>query len=441
MRSTSALTFVALLLALGDARQANANGRIPEANQLVVADGDPDFLVLRMTFGVLVSRDRGKTWDWICESAIRYSGVFDPPVAIADGRTLLAGTFNGLAVSENAGCSWVRKAPIDTSFVVDVATFPGAPKRAIAVTNNFDKGDDAGAPLYVSRVALSNDSARTWTFAAAALDPTLVVDTIDFARSDPQRIYVTGRRFDPKIEAFLLASTDGGGSFASFPIPLEPAERGAFIAAVDPNDANRVYVRTISTGDGGTQIAAGRLLVTDDGGKSFVERWRGGPPLGFALSPDGKKVWIGSGFGGLYAADTTSFAFVQLQPFIVKCLAATTDRLYACSSEFVPADAAPREGFVLGESLNDGATFAPVYKLTQIRGPLECAASTETAKCAAEWPQLKVTLGIDAGTTPPPPPPPEPSCGCTSAAFGDVGAGSLAALAVATLAVLARRRR
>lgn len=444
MRSAPFFALFAVALALGDVTLARANGRIPEGNQLVVADGDPDFLLLRVTFGFLVSRDRGKTWDWICESAIGYSGTFDPPIAIAEGRTLLAGTFDGGAVSENAGCSWVRKPPIDTSFVKDVATFPGAPKRAVVVMNNFDRVDDAGVPLYISRVGLSNDSARTWALAAAALDPPLIVETIDFAKADPQRLYVTGSRYAPKIESFLLVSIDGGGSFSSLPIPLEQGETGAFIAAVDPNDANRVYVRTASVGDSGTQITGGRLLVTDDGGKSFVERWRGGPPLGFALSPDGKKVWIGSGFGGLYAADTTTFAFVQKQPFIVRCLTATADRLYACSSEFVPDDASPREGFILGESLDDGTTFSSVYKLAQIRGPLQCAANTETAKCAAEWPELKVKLGIDSGVdagTPPPPPPPDPSCGCASATGTDVGAGSIAALAIAALAVARRRRR
>lgn len=435
MRSGSLVAFCAFMLAFTDATSAHANGRFPEANQLVVNEGDPDFLVLRMTFGILVSKDRGKTWDWICESAIGYSGTYDPPVGIAAERTLLAGTFDGLAVSENAGCSWVRKPPFVTEYVKDVATFPGDPARVIAVNNNFSAFDDAGVAQYRNQIAISSDGARTFTLAAASIDPTLIVETLDFARSDPKRIYVSASRVDPSVEASLFTSTDGAQAFTRHPIPLVPGETNAFIAAVDPNDADRVYVRTVSTGaDGSATLVGGRILVTTNGGTSFKEIWSGGPPFGFALSPDGKKVWVGSGSGGLFMADTATFNFSQKQPFVVKCLTAVGNRLYVCATEF-------GSGFVLGESVDDGTTFTPVYKLSQIRGPLQCAANTETAKCVAEWPQLKVALGIDGGTEPPPPPPPESSCGCTSAIGANVGAGSIAAFALAALAVARRRRR
>lgn len=439
MRRASML--LALVLAASAfAPRAQANGRIPEANQLIVDETDPSFLLLRVTFGLLVSRDRGKTWDWICESALGNQGTFDPPVAIAAGKTLIAGTVNGLAISDDTGCTWLRRPPIENRFILDVATFPGAPNEVVAITN--DGVSDAGPFHYDSFLARSSDGAKTWAITVPPLDPTLVIDTVDFAKSDPKRIYVTARHYEPKLEAFLLVSTDGGATFVSRPIPFEDTDRGAYIGAVDPTSADRVYVRVSATGESGTTIAAGRLLVTDDAGKTWTERWRGGPPLGFALSPDGKKVWVGSSFGGLYAADTTSFAFVERQPFNVKCLTATNDRLYACSDEFVPADAAPRVSFVLGESLDDGATFSSVYKLKEIRGPLACANGTTTAKCVAEWPKLKVDLAIDAGTTPPPTPTPAPDgCGCRSAFGAEAGAGSGAALVIVLALALGRRRR
>ncbi|CAN5786665.1 hypothetical protein BH09MYX1_BH09MYX1_59110 [soil metagenome] len=432
-----AASVVAVALSSSIAATAHANGRIPEANQLTVNDADPDFLYLRVSFGVLLSHDRGKSFEWVCESAIGYTGTFDPPIAIAEGRVLLAGTFDGLAISPNTGCTWVRTAPIDKRFVVDEATFPGSPKDVVAITNNFVRNDDAGVSLYESLLARSSDGAKTWTIVGAPIDETLVVDTVDFAKSDTPRIYVTGRKFEPKAAAFLLASTNGGGSFVSHPIPLEADEPGAFIGAVDPTNADRVYVRTLKIGEAGVGAIGGRLLVTSDGGKTFTERWRGGPPLGLALSPDGKKIWIGADSGGLFAADTTTFTFTELQPFAVKCLTATSDRLYACSTEF-------SSGFVLGESTDDGATFAPILKLNQIRGPLACQSGTETAKCASEWPQLAKSLNIplappDAGTTATPPS--TTGCGCST--IGERTRGGALAFAMGSVfaAALLRRRR
>jgi MYXO-CTERM domain-containing protein len=437
-RSVPLITLALALFAPG----AHANGRIPEANQLVVDEADPTFLVLRTSYGLLVSRDRGTNWDWVCESAFGNSGTYDPPIAIAAGKTLFLGTFAGLRVSESGGCSWAKKPPLDARYVLDVATRPGAPNETIAVTNNGITTADGGFG-YESWVARSSDGAKTWNLVGTALDPTLVVDTVDFARGDADRVYVSARLTSPTVEAFLLVSTDGAKTFATRPIPLVSGEVGAYIATVDPVVSDRVYVRTTAFGDSGPNISAGRLLVTDDAGKTWTERWRGGPPLGFALSPDGKKVWVGDGFGGLWAADTTTFAFTKVQSFLVKCLTATNDRLYACSTESAPADADPMSGFILGESTDDGASFRALYKLKQIRGPLACASDTDTAKCAAEWPQLQLTLGIDAGKTQPPAPAPtEPDgCGCRSAGGPAAGAGAGLTLVLALAAAMRRRRR
>ena len=58
---------------------ASANGRYPNADMLIVDPGEPSHLVLRATFGTLVSRDGGQRWSWICEESIGYTG--DPALA------------------------------------------------------------------------------------------------------------------------------------------------------------------------------------------------------------------------------------------------------------------------------------------------------------------------------------------------------------------------
>src|SRR5438094_3477454 len=85
---------------------ANANGRPPEANGVVLQPSDPNAIYIRTTFGLLVSRDAGCSFHWICEDAIGYGGTFDPKYAIANDGALFAGTFDGLRVSRDAGCSF-----------------------------------------------------------------------------------------------------------------------------------------------------------------------------------------------------------------------------------------------------------------------------------------------------------------------------------------------
>jgi hypothetical protein len=61
---------------------ASGNGRFPRADQLVLVPGSRDELVLRTTFGLLLSSDAGASWDWVCEQEIGFSGIEDPAFAI-----------------------------------------------------------------------------------------------------------------------------------------------------------------------------------------------------------------------------------------------------------------------------------------------------------------------------------------------------------------------
>src|SRR6187402_1605596 len=85
-----ALAAAVVLSTLGLAHRARANGRFPAANHLVVHPEAPRELVLRATFGLLVSRDAGATWHWVCERAVGFSGAQDPPVLVTQGGAVLA---------------------------------------------------------------------------------------------------------------------------------------------------------------------------------------------------------------------------------------------------------------------------------------------------------------------------------------------------------------
>jgi photosystem II stability/assembly factor-like uncharacterized protein len=361
---------------------ARANGRYPAANQLTIAPSDPQSLLLRTTFGFLVSRDGGVSWDWICEQAVGYAGMQDPAIGVTATGNVLAGAFEGLSLSPDGVCSWGL---VDRNPVVDLVVRAGAPHEALVVTSAFS-GTRDGGNVFLSRVLATNDDGAHWAGLGSPLDPALVLVTIEVAQADPQRIYLSGHRSTGSGgEGLLLVSSDGGATFTERPIPLDAAtESDAYIAAVDPRNADLVYLRT-----GGANTS--RLLVTADAGKTYAVRFVGGAMLGFALSPDGSKVYLGGSNDGLQVASKADYVFRRTSTVPVQCLRANGALLYVCSDEL-------SGGFTLGESTDDGSTIAPRLHLTNVRGPGACPPSSSAAVCVANWPTLQQQLGIGMAT-------------------------------------------
>jgi MYXO-CTERM domain-containing protein len=164
-------------------------------------------------------------------------------------------------------------------------------------------------------------------------------------------------------------STDKGASWTERPTPFDPVtEAGIYIGAVDPNDADRVYVRS----DG-----VSRLLVTSDAGKTFMVAFKFvDNMLGFALSADGSKVYLGDAAQGLWAASSTDLNFQNVLPKLaVQCLKTHGNDLWACSNE--------PSGFVAGVSNNGGASFVAKLHLLDIQSALACPGDASASMCTA----------------------------------------------------------
>lgn len=432
---------LAAALALLSPTAAWANGRFPFANHLTVAERDPRHLVLRTTYGLLQSLDGGSTWRWICETAVGYGGTLDPAVALAGDGRILAGLFGkGIAASADRGCSFTSDAaPFTGQYVIDLAVEPGAPDRVVAISAT---GSAAGT--FTVRVAQSLDGGATFTKVGPDLPPTFNAETIEVVKGRPSRVYAGGSREGAPSDAgggrvgLLYRSDDGGASWKELAIDLRGGQ-AAFVSAVDPRDPDRLYVRV--SGDpkiGGPD----RLLFSKDAGETFAEiAVAKGSMLGLALHPDGTRIAFGGPTDGVWVAATTDHAFTRRSGVGARCLTWTAAGLYACAADYP-------DGFTLGVSKDDGATFAPLYKLAQL-GPLECPAGTTTATiCPREWPATKDKLGIldpdagpkdagasDAGTTPVPA---DDGCGCHVGRGPSLALGGGAAALV--LGLLARRQ-
>ena len=439
MRVAPAVACVAVVAAcLGATSSAHANGRFPFASQLVVDPGDATHIVLRTTYGLVQSVDGGKSWQWLCEKSVGYGGQLDPAIAVTAGGTLLAGVFDGLSVSTDRACSWAYAPGIlDKQYVIDVSVLKSAPKSAVALTSTG--ATDAG---FFVVVAASKDDGKTWTQQGAAIPDDFTSETLDVAPSNPKRIYVSGFHGTPHVAA-IERSDDDGASWQRLDIPLANGA-APYIAAIDPTDADVVYVRVDLDGPDA-------LLVTRDAGKTWSNAYGAkGDLLGFALSPDGSRVALGGTKDGLRVAGKGDLAFVKTSDVATRCLTWTKDGLFVCASEFP-------DGFTAAVTIDEGKTYTPLYHLTDLT-QLSCPAGTSTAReCPSQWDNVVLTLGIgddagpldDAGpadTGKPPgknpvgPAPASGGCGCGLVGVTAPLGGGLAA-SLALLAVAARRRR
>jgi uncharacterized protein (TIGR03382 family) len=353
---------------------AVANGRFPASSQLAFSPSDPSLVVLRTTFGVLISHDGGGTWGWLCEDVLGAlsSSVADPVLAVTE-TSIVAGpqTVNGLVVSPDSGCNWVTAGdPLNSELIKDLVVRSGTPDDVLALTSTYglDAGPDGG-PGYSQRVFESQDDGANWSALGVSIEPTALVTSIEIAASDSARVYVSALRgANATRTASLFVSTDAGASWMERAVPIDPnTESEIFIGAVDPLNADRVYIRTLGQ--------PSRLLVTSDAGQTYQSALSlSGEMLGFALSPDGSTVYAGSIEDGLFAATRDSLAFQLVSAVHVQCLATHGADLWACSDE--------PSGFIAGVSSDDGGTFTAKAHL-EAQPLIACALdSTAAATCS-----------------------------------------------------------
>lgn len=455
-RASVGLGIVASLLLAGP-EPAKANGRFPESTQLFFAPNDEQFVILRTTFGMIVSKDRGSTWQWVCEQAFPLSGSEDPMVAIAPNGNILATTFQGMSFSKTNACNWefLKTAPLanpdpngmDRGRVfIDLASNPNDAKNVVVFASTYERQDGDGGIYFSSQLFETTDEGATFAKLGPDLDSSLLGYTLDLTKSDPRRIYVTAvRNPGGSVSALLLTSRDRGLSYSESAVPLEdPAERGIYIAAVDPTNADHVYVRTSAGSD-----KPSRLVYSDNAGQSWRVLYKGiGPLRGFALAADGARVFVGGPKDGIRVASTTDFQFRQTTTIEVQCLALSTDGLWACSNE--------KSGFIVGLSKDDGVTFEKKTHFCDIKGALDCPVGTSTnTECTGRWPAQASLLGCDGddagadGSTPASVPEgdlpvnPGGGCDCRTTRIGSssaaVFAGAVAALA--SVVAFSRHRR
>jgi hypothetical protein len=438
-RSGVSLLLVAAL-ATGAALPAEANGRMPASFKIRFRPGSQTDILAGVTFGLMLSRDDGTTWRWICESAVGFEGTFDPDYEFAPDGTIWATTFSGLRYTRD-GCQWSAVgAPLGGGLVT-----------AVKVADDGTVYAGFADPVEGSAFYKSTDNGTTFAPAGTLTQTFDWFTSIETAPSAQQNLYVAGYKFqgtNPPLN-ILMRSANGGASWETLPVSAFAVTDVSElqIAAVSPTDPEQVFVRVTLT-----RSTIGEALYRTDNWTRPLGM--GGPTwtkvldlpdyiTGTAVRQNG-EVFVSTVTSGLQKSTDGGMTFTAVPDvsFEGQCLIArpSDQSLWMCANNLPP------NLMAVGRS-PDGATWMSKLQYRDIDGPVRCdPGTTQFDDCqSTQWCVVAETHGAetdgiscaaDAGVDGPGGPPPKEGC-CNSST--SPGSSALMSLIVMLLLVLRSR--
>lgn len=358
------LVFVALAFALA-APHAHANGRNPHTVGIHFGNGDSQTLYVATTFGLVISKDGGCTFHWLCEQNIGYGGTWDPQYGIA-GDTIFATTFDGLRVSRDGGCSFSTAAATEGLWIDALAIGPtgeiwiGTAETAGA--NDILRSTDGGV-TFQSR---GMQSAEVWW------------KSVLVAPSNPQRVYITGYQVAGTPTGYFYRSDDAGEQWT--PSPLDGVQYGGTpvlrIRAIDPANPDVVFMSS----EAANAQSGDRLYRSTDGGMTWTEVLATSALVHDVVIRPGGKVFVATQIrtatsligGTSYVSTDAGASFTELPgaPRLACISQAPDGTLYGCGANWDPDFKA------IARSQDDGATWEKVWRFVELADALQCAEGT-----------------------------------------------------------------
>jgi hypothetical protein len=371
----------------------HANGRLPGATGLAINPSDENQLLLGLTYGLALTRDRGASWTWMCEQQIEGNGGdVDPAIVVTSNGTLvvLSLTNGGVLVSRNRGCSFERPlGPLEGNRGVDLALDPSQPGRVVALMSTIVEVIDAGYPRFRNFLAHSLDHGGSWEV-LADLPEDMSAETVEVAPSDAKRIYVSGTSSADPLQGIVERSDDGGLSWKRTTVRLPNGSGSLFVSAIHPTDPERLWFRVPGRGDVFGVLPA-RLWLSTDGAATFnqVADTQAGM-LGFAVSPDGKRVAFGGPTDGLFVAPAdASAAPSKVADLHVSCLRWYASGLYVCAIE-------PTDPYTLGFAAEPTQGFVPLWHTANTCREACAPPSTLAMTCQMPWEMVAPLVGAES---------------------------------------------
>jgi hypothetical protein len=442
---------LACLVLAGVPRGVAANGRAPATSSITFRQGHESDVAVGLTFGLVVSHDAGKTWAWMCEDTVGYSGTYDPHYAYSPSGALFATSFFGIKIQRDA-CTF-DATPAGTTFASagllgpDHAYYYTASQAADATTT-------ADFKIYKS----IDDGV---TFNPTATQPTADVSwwqTLAVAPSDGQRLYLTGYKYTAGptgtgtvLQPLLFRSENGGTSW--IPIPIDTtkvtfaAKSVMDIVGIDSTNADHLYAR-VEVDD--NTLSDSIYRSTDKGVTWQQINHKAAAIKGFVVRANGDLVVGTQGLGAEVSHDDGADWTPLAGPPHITCLTENAaHEVWACTQNYgfssLPADDA---GVM---KTTDLVTWTKVLRYQELTDAVSCAAGTvQQDTCVAKmWCGVCAQLGCQpspsyacpvAAEAPITTTPPMGKAGCCDTGSG--GATALAlALGIGTMLLRPRRRR
>lgn len=392
---------VALALALLAPGTAAANGRFPATVSIRHHPTDPDFFLVGATFGLLVTRDGGNSFQWVCEAAIGYTGTYDPDYVITEDGDVYATVFDGLRVSRDQGCSWDPLGPpLDgDKFISQIERGPDGRIWATTASGGDNNMVYVSADGAAFRGVLGQSD---YSPTPKKYDPTWWL-SVKTTPADVNRVYVSAYYPDSPARAVLRRKTTADDTVWD-DLPLEGVNFGEanpffYLVGVSPTDPDVLFGRA----EAAVPPIGDALYRSDDGGESWTKVLEFQQTMNaFLIRSDGQTVIAGStrpcageepsSDKGCVRISTQAGApdtweATESQPQMY-CLGERSDgKLFACGYNFAP------DYFAIGTS-DDGQTWDTVFRFAGFadepvaNAPLECPADTVQAQTCTSmvWP-------------------------------------------------------
>jgi len=364
---------------------ASANGRAPATSTIHFRQGHEQDIAAGMTFGLLLSHDGGTTWQWMCENAVGYGGVWDPDYSYSSSGALFATTFSGLKVMRN-GCTFDSTPP--GNLFVSTDELGGNGELLFA---SVDQTDD--------KIYKSIDDGMS--FPASTTPPGAMLNdwytNLYIEPSDPSKVWVAAYRFSGNTKTlFIYKSVDGGANFTAVTLSGIPAPVNAttlFIGGVD--SLGNVYAR-VSYPAGALADIIYKLTPT---GTSWTQVFTKADEISFLVRSNGDLVAATRTQGTYVSPDQGTTWTALTNPPHIGCLTENSaHEIWACTQNYADAMAnIPSDGYGIMKT-TDLATWSGVLKYQDIAGPVMCAAGTPQQDMCVKtnWCGLQMQLGITA---------------------------------------------
>jgi photosystem II stability/assembly factor-like uncharacterized protein len=349
-----------------------ADGAFADSKAILLPLTQPERIIASAEVsGLLISDDSGASWDWICEDAIgTFSALFQ--LGAAPDERLYAISRHGLVLSSDGGCSWTNPDGIAQQ-AGDVFPDPSDPAHVL-IASQVALADQPGRSDVIVESSDYGETFGPAQFATASAS----ISGVEVSRSEPALRYLTMSSLELQ-HPYVVRSSDRGQSWRAIDLSRQLGQQMCTlrILAIDPDAARSLYLR-LSNG------ARDALGISRDGGdtvrvalqlearmSAFLRRSDGAL---IVASSDGQS-WISRDGGDTFAIWPTTLH--------ISALAERAGRVYASTNDKL-------DGFAIAVSSDGGATWRPLLRLAELRGPRTCGSIAQL--CAAPWAKLKSAL-------------------------------------------------